>query len=396
MRNNVWKIYMLSIISFLVGATQFVIVGILDKIALSAGISLSTAGQLNTIFSLAYAIGTPIVVMQISTLNRRTQLMLALAILLSGIMMTVCFKTFSLMLASRAVLGVGAGVLTVTAYSTAGKLAVPGKQASALSNITLGFSAAIILGVPIGRVVAAAYEWQVIFWGIGFLSLLSLVGVAKIIPPLEGDAPISFSKQVSILKTKKNLVSLSLTLLTFFSYSVIYMYITPFLTSIMEVSEKEISMILFMLGIASLIGSKLGGVIADRVGVEYALISNMLIQAGALGLLSLLIGVSNELFLLLLLILWTASCWTFMPVQTLNLVILAPTVSGIILSLNGSFVQIGFAMGAGFGGLIVDSFSVGLVSWVGAGVILLTAVIAKWSFNLVEKNAMKDIEERRV
>ena len=57
MRNS-WKIYILAIVSFLVGTSEFVIAGILDMLASDIGVSVAAAGQLITVYSLAYAIGT--------------------------------------------------------------------------------------------------------------------------------------------------------------------------------------------------------------------------------------------------------------------------------------------------------------------------------------------------
>lgn len=167
--NNTWKIYMLTLISFLVGTSQFVIVGILDKVADSVGVSVSVAGQLITVFALANAIGTPVFMMATSKMDRRNQLLLALVIILLGIVSTLALPGFDFLMVSRIVLGVGTGIFVVTAYATAANLALPGRQAGAMSNISLGFSSSLVLGVPIGRVVAAAFDWKVIFWGIGFL-----------------------------------------------------------------------------------------------------------------------------------------------------------------------------------------------------------------------------------
>ncbi|MED4754966.1 MFS transporter [Brevibacillus choshinensis] len=72
------------------------------------------------------------------------------------------------MLLSRIVLGVGSGVFVVTSYVTAANLEPVGRQAGAMSNVSMGFSASLVLGVPIGRFVAASYDWKVIFWGIGY------------------------------------------------------------------------------------------------------------------------------------------------------------------------------------------------------------------------------------
>lgn len=81
--------------------------GILDKVAASVGVSVSTAGQLITAFSLAYAIGTPIIMVATAKMDQCKQLLLALAILLIGIVSTLALPGFGFLMASRVVLGVG-------------------------------------------------------------------------------------------------------------------------------------------------------------------------------------------------------------------------------------------------------------------------------------------------
>lgn len=60
--SKVWKIYILALISFLVGTSEYIIAGILDKISASLAISVVAAGQLITVFSLVYALGTPVLI----------------------------------------------------------------------------------------------------------------------------------------------------------------------------------------------------------------------------------------------------------------------------------------------------------------------------------------------
>lgn len=69
------------------------------------------------------------------------------------------------------------------------------------------------------------------------------------------------------------------------------------------------------------------------------------------------------------------SAWTFGPTQNYNLVTLAPEASGIMLSLNSSFVQMGFATGAGIGGLAISNFSVLSITIVGAFTVSTALVI---------------------
>jgi MFS transporter, DHA1 family, putative efflux transporter len=376
--NNTWKIYMLSLISFLVGTSQFVISGILDQVAASVGVSVSTAGQLITAFSLANAIGTPLVMVATAKMDRRKQLLLALAILLLGIVSTLVLPGFGFLMASRVVLGVGTGVFIVTAYSIAAKLAPTGRQGRAMSNVAMGASASLVFGVPVGRVVAAAFDWKAIFWGLGLFILLAIFAVARTIPVTEGEAPVPLGKQFALLKKPRITNTLGVTFLVFIGYSVVNTYITPFLASVMPMMEREMSVILFALGIASLIGSKLGGLLADRIGTARTLVGSMVVQALALALLS--IVARTTIIAIPLLMLWTIAAWTFGPTQNFNLISLAPEASGIVLSLNSSFVQLGFAVGAGIGGIAVGGLSIMAITWIGAASVAFAAVVAVVSF----------------
>ncbi|WP_180247578.1 hypothetical protein [Bacillus sp. AFS031507] len=76
----------------------------------------------------------------------------------------------------------------------------------------------------------------------------------------------------------------------------------------------------------------------------------------------------------ILLMLWEIACWTFGAVQNFNLVSLAPESSGIVLSLNSSFVQLGFAAGAGIGGIAVGGSSIMAITWISAASVVCAAV----------------------
>lgn len=354
---------MLSLIGFLVGTSQFVISGILDQVADSVGVSVSAAGQLITVFALGNAIGTPAFMMATAKMDRRNQLLLALAIIFLGIVSTLAFQGFHFLMVSRIILGVGTGIFVVTSYSIAAKLALPGRQAGAMSNIALGYSVSLVLGVPIGRVIASAYDWKVIFWGIGIFTVLGFIAVAKTIPSVASETPIPLGEQLAMLRNHKVAFALGVSLFVFIGFSVVNTYITPFLTSSLLISGRGVSIILFAMGIASLFGSKLGGFLADRIGTTRTLIGSILVQALSLALVSALSGFS--VVVIVLLMIWTVAVWAFGPTQNFNLLSIAPEASGIMLSLNSTFVQLGFAAGAGIGGIAVGGSSILAICWIG-------------------------------
>lgn len=385
------KTYMLTFISFLVGTSQFVISGILDKVADSVGVSLSAAGQLITVFALATAIGTPLVMVATARMGQRKQLLLALMITLFGILLTIALPGYAFLLLSRIVLGIGSGVFVVTSYAIAAKMAPAGRQAGAMANISLGFSASLVFGVPIGRIVTAVYDWKMIFWVIGIFTLLGIFVIAKVIPTMKSEISVPLGKQLALLKNPKIATSLGVTFFVFIGYSVVNTYIAPFLSSVMSLSGGMVSVILFVLGIASLIGSKLGGFLADRIGASRTLVISMLVHALSLAL---LFAASGSTFAAIpLLILWTSAAWTFGPTQNFNLLSLAPEASGIMLSLNSTFVQLGFAVGAGVGGIAVGGASILSICWIGAAAVVLAVVVASVSFKLTRTSAKSETTE---
>lgn len=380
--SNLWKIYVLTILSFLVGTSQFVIVGILDKIAAFAGVSIATAGQLITAFALASALGTPLLVLTMTRLklDLRKQLLVSLVILFGGIALTLFFSGFNSLLLARIVLGIGTGVFVATSFAMAANLALPGKQGAAMSSISLGFSASLVFGVPLGRVIASVYDWQVIFWVLGFLSIAGALVIIKFFTADAGKAPMPFGQQLGLLKSPQLVAALSITFLVFMSYSIFNTYITPFLASVVTVEEQALSIVLSTIGIASLIGSKLGGRLVDHLGITPTLFGSMAVQGIALALLSLSVG--WESLSILLILLWATAAWTFGLTQSVNISLLEPTIASIMLSLNSSCVQLGFAAGATLGGFAVTKSSLAIISGLGAITVFL-AICAAISFKIL-------------
>jgi DHA1 family putative efflux transporter-like MFS transporter len=285
---------------------------------------------------------------------------------------------------SRVITGVAAGVFSISAYSIAAKLASTGRQGRAMANVAMGYSTSLVFGVPIGRLIAAIYDWKIIFWGIVFFGMLSIWAISRIIPAMESETPVPLGKQLALLKNIKISLVLGVTLFMYIGYSVVNTYITPFIAAIMPVSDQKISTILFVLGIASLIGSKLGGFLADRIGIALTIIGSLVIQAVSLVLISTVSGSTTATMPLLML--WMITAWVFGSTQNFNIVSLASEASSIMLSLNICFTQLGFAAGAGIGGIAIGGSSIMAISWIGAISVTVAVLAEVVSLSLVRSH----------
>lgn len=388
---NSWKIYMLAIVSFLVGTSEFIIAGILDLVASDVGVSVAVAGQLITVFSIAYAFGTPVLMVMTARMERRNLMLAALVLFIIGNLIAVTVPGYISLLGSRIILALSTGVFVVVALTVAAKLAQPGKQGSAIATLIMGFSTSLILGVPLGRIIANAYDWKMIFAGIGILGILAMLAIYRTIPQSEGEEPVPIQRQIALLRDPKIVVALLITFFWIFGYSIVYTYISPFLLTITGMSERAVSIGLFAFGVASLIGSKLGGYSTDRWGIPRTLIGGMLFHSAALFLLT---AFSHSAMLVFpILMLWAFSAWSSGPTQQYYLITLSPEASGIMLSLNTSVLQLAMAAGAGIGGVIVESVSLSSVSWLGAVGVAIAGSTAAVSFGIT-RNRYRNKEEK--
>ncbi|KXZ21769.1 MFS transporter [Bacillus nakamurai] len=373
---NTWKVYILAIISFLVGTSEYVISGVLDRIADSLGITLAAAGQLITIFSFVYAIGTPVMMALTARLDRKKLIMYALGVFIFGNLCSFILPGYGLFVAARVIMAIGAGMVVVTALNIAAKIAPPGKQASSLAMVIMGFTAALIIGVPIGRVVSEAFGWRSVFGGIAALGIIAIIILFFTLPQTKGDKPVPLVQQFSLLKKRKVAVGLAITFFWLGGYSVAYTYLSPYLLNVSHISSRMLSTLLFIFGVASLIGSKLGGFSADRWGARVTLTGGMALHTLMLILLSLVThsvpGVAA------LLTVWSFAAWSSGPAQQYHLATMEPESSGVLLGLNQSMMQLAMAAGAGIGGIAVTQLSLASVTWIGAGgmMIAMCAVLS--------------------
>ncbi|MFF2911139.1 MFS transporter [Paenibacillus sp. NPDC057934] len=382
---NSWKIYILAIVSFLVGTSEFVISGILDRVSSDVGVTLSTAGQLITVYSIAYAIGTPILIAITSKIDRRNLMLAALVLFFIGNLITILTTGYTMLVVARVVLALGTGVFMVVALTVSAQMVQPGKQGSAIATVLLGFNLSLILGVPLGRVIASAYDWKMIFLGIGALSLIAMLIISFTIPRSKGEAAVPLREQLALLKNPRLSLTLSVSFFWIMGYTIIYTFITPFLLSITGMSDNLVSIGLFAFGIASLLGSQVGGYGADKWGIPRTLIGSLLFHAGILLLMTAFAHITAAVFPLLML--WSFFAWSTFPAQQVYLIGMAPKASGILLSLNTSIVQLGMAVGAVIGGLVVEKLSlqaVGVVGAIGVAIAILPAII---SFTMRKQSA---------
>ncbi|SFT09038.1 MFS transporter [Paenibacillus sp. BC26] len=385
---NRLNMYLLAFGAFLVATAELVVSGILSVIAADMNISVALAGQLITAYSLAYGIGTPIVIALTSRVARKRMLLISLAVFIIGCSAAFLSSTYAVLLLARAILGLSAGVFCVVALSSVAKIVSADKIGRAMGLLAFAFSGAMVLGVPAGIAIAGEWSWKLIFLLMGIIGLFVLLGLARLLPNIEGDAPAPLRKQFAVLK---NTVIVSAMLLSFFSSagdSVIYTYLTLYFQKILHLQAADISMIMLLFGLFGLIGSRLGGVGIDKWGAVRLLAFALALRTIAL---SLLPAVHGSLILsLLIFTVWVFGMFVTAPSMNTYFVQLAPQSSNLVLSLNISFIHLGLATGAGVGGALANANGTVLYHpWMAGLLTAMGLVMGLISFAMSKRRAAK-------
>ncbi|KJF47746.1 MFS transporter [Bacillus sp. FSL K6-2869] len=393
---NKTVVYLLALAAFLIGTIEYIITGIIQMVAHDLHVTTSTAGLLVTSLALSAAIGAPIVIALTINMDRRKILTWTLIIFILSNFITSISHSFEMVMITRILQGISGGTAIVVAMAVATRLVEREKRGTAIGIILMGLSSSLVLGVPIGTFLSSMIGWKALFAAIGVIMLIQLIVVYRRIPSMKEQEPVTLRMQLSILKDRRILLAVAVTLFYVGGYSTLFTYLTPFLQQSANLSITEISGILLLAGICSFLGSSLGGVAADKKGPIFTIFSGITLQIMMLMLLAFVTG--NLVVMVAVIMIWMIATWSTSPAQQLYLVTLVPKSPDIALSVNTSFIQFGFALGSGLGGIVLSRTSILHLSWISAGTVLLALLmtILMVAFDRIsQQKSLKVIEQGR-
>jgi predicted MFS family arabinose efflux permease len=274
------------------------------------------------------------------------------------------------LLTARLLLALSAATFMPAASGYAAALGGSERRGRALSTVTNGLTLAIIAGVPLGVLVGEGFGWRATFLGVAGLAALSLAGILAWLPRQPPGAIASLGERLALAQRSDILAVLATTVLTVAGTFAVYTYLAVFLAGVAGVGPQGLALVLLGFGLASAVGTRLGGSAADGWGARLTVII-----AGGLALLAylaLLLGATlgprmAMPVLLPAILLWGFASWGLITAQQARLVALAPALAPISLSLNSSAIYLGSATGAAAGALLIANGAVGRLGWVAVG-----------------------------
>ena len=342
-----------SAMSFVLAMTAFVFSGILDKVAVSLGISVAQSGLLNTMYSYGAAFGVPITLILFRKVERSKMLKLMLFATILTTFALIYAQDFVQLLIVRLLMGISANSYGVLAISTVLALSPKDRQGRSLAFYIMGSSLALVIGIPLTRALSAVFDWRSIFWILNAMMLLSLAYFLKYLPKADHEATkLDLKNELQFFKDGKTLLLLAYTLTMFMGYNAFYTYATPYLLLLFPSIEPLMSLILVGLGLASFTGNLIGGHASDAIGYAKSMMLGAVLQTAAM--LLILVFQPSKWLSVLFIIVWLMSAWfTGLQLNT-GIAQVTENKSSFMLSINGSLIQLGGAFGASLAAVVIS------------------------------------------
>jgi predicted MFS family arabinose efflux permease len=379
------RLYWLALGTFAIGTEGFMIAPLLPDLARDLSVSLVTAGQLVTVFSLTYALSSPVLTAITGDVDRRRLLIGSMLAFAAANFVAWSAHGYATLLAARILLAVAAGLYVPNANALASAIVEPARRGTALSIVTGGTSVAVALGVPLGALIGDRFGWRLNFAAVGVLGFIATAGLLSGLPrDIAGRLPVaSLRERVEVARQPAVLLALLSTMLWATGAYAVYTYLASFLVLAAGLAGSFVSAVLFMWGVAAVIGLWLGGRLTDRFGYLPVIVTSLSLLVLAFLSLSasaiLLPPVAARTPILLAIVVWGVSAWSFFPAQQARLISIAGVkVAPVALSLNASFQFLGFSTGAALGSLTLANTSPLALGWVGASCVVaaLSLVLA--------------------
>ncbi|MFC4114037.1 MFS transporter [Nonomuraea zeae] len=368
----------LTLGTFAVGTDGFVIVGLLSQIQKTLQVSTAAAGQLVSVFAIAYALLGPVLAAFTGRWSRRRVLVTGIALLAAGNAVTASAHVYGLVLASRVLAGSGAALFVASAVATAAHLAGEQRRGRAIAMVTAGATLSLVLGAPLGTLIGGAWSWQMAIWFVAAVAVGVAVVIAALLPPIRLDQGATLRQRIAPLTDRRVLRVLVVTLLAFIGIFLPFTYMSAVFAPAIGGEQARLALLLLVFGVAATAGNLTAGSLTDRYGSRRVVIGATM---GVAAVCVVMLAV-QQVFILVAIaqaLSGVVSYSVMGPQQHRIIAYAAPESASLVTSLNTSAGYLGNFLASSIGAVILSiTGSATLLLPIAAAFAAFAAFLAWW------------------
>jgi DHA1 family inner membrane transport protein len=366
----------LAVSAFGIGTSEFIIMGLLPDLARSFHVSIPKTGILVSGYALSVTLGSPLVALALSRMDRKRALLILMGMFLIGNALCALAPTFLLLLLARILTALCHGAFFGIGSIVASHLVPRFERAQAIALMFSGLTLANVLGVPAGTALGQAFGWRFAFWAIVPVCLIAGIGLFRLVPHQPAEKIHLKHEFHAVVRPQVQLV-LAMSTLSSVSLFCVFTYIAPILEQVTHLSPAAVTRVLVVFGVGITVGNLLGGRLADWKQMPVLIVGIMLL---ILIFLAMPLLETTVVPAVIMVFVW--GCIHFAagaPLQA-RIVDQAKGAPNLASTLNQGAFNLGNALGASLGGIMLtEGISyryLSLGSAAVASVALLVALIA--------------------
>lgn len=375
------SVLMLVFMSFVMGTSEFMVMGILPDMAEGLGVQYSAIGAIVSAFALSYAVFTPILSAAFGRFGRYRMFMVMAVLFLAADVWTLLSPNYISVMLSRVMTAAVSGTLLSLSLSFVADLADNRARASAVAWVYAGFNISSIIGVPLGTFMSHIIGWRSVFVLILILGVIAVAACASLLPRDAGVTKVDKSGRdaLGLIKDVRVIGGFCVTAFAAAGMYTVYTYITPILEDELMIPDDMVGVGIMAYGVMCLISNLIAGKLAEHGGlrkVRYLLVVQAIVLfALPMALSSLVSGMADLLLAGLMMYFMNSS------VQLLMMEVAVrehPSTITLASSLNPTAFNIGITFGSLIAGVIYDSSGAVNLGY-GAGIFVLIAAVCAFA-----------------
>lgn len=364
-------LYIMVLGTFGILSTEMGVVGILPQIAQYFNVSITQAGLFVSMFSLTIAIFAIFMPVIFSKYERKKTFLLVLTIFTVFTTIGAFVHDFNIALICRIIPAMFHPIYCSISMTVAAEIVEPEKTQSAVSKVIMGVSAGMIIGVPITTFIATNFGYQYAMLWFAIINLIVLILTLIFFPKIPGKEQ-SYLDQVSVAKTGVFIISVLGVIFLNAGLYTGYSYISEFLGTLTHIAGTYLSIVLFIYGVASIIGNWLGSRLLVKDARKLVLLSPIIISLILLGV---FIACNNAIPTIIFMALWGLLAGIFNDISQYWMVSSAPQApefaNGIFLSMG----NVGVTLGTTLAGIVVAGIGIRYVMLFAILVLMLDLIL---------------------
>ena len=345
----------LTLAAFVFNTSEFIPIALLSDIQADFSITEAKAGMLISVYAwMVMLLSLPLMIMASKVELRR--LMLSTG--------------YYMLMASR----IGVACTHAIFWSIVSVIAVrivPAKYSSvALSSVVTGSSLAMVLGLPIGRIIGLQIGWRMTFLSIGIFAILTFIYLLSTLPALPAKDRFSVKELPALLKNRTLINMYIFTLMVATSFFISYSYIEPFLGQVAQMSDQWITYTLMIFGVAGFIGSVAFSLFYTKDRFRFM---NMVLACCAAALILLLPASASIPITIVLCVIWGITQTAYNVSMQSEIISVSPEgTTAVSMSIFSGIFNLGIGSGALIGGYVCDNISISYIGIFAGGLCLLS------------------------